>query len=84
MGITELTAAAIIIYLFYLLFVKGIIWPILLSVICIGGGRMLIEKWLPATNATVATFLNYNIPLSVFIACLITLMGFAVILGKDE
>jgi hypothetical protein len=75
MGFTEITAIAILGYLFYVLFIRGIAWPILSFVFVVYGGRLLIGHWMPKSNETIMTFMGHNVSYAAFVAALIYLLA---------
>jgi hypothetical protein len=83
MSIAGIVALAVIGWLFYILFIKGIIWPILLFVFGILGGKALILAWFPATIKTGMIFIGYNISVAALIATAITILGIGYIMEKN-
>lgn len=75
----EIIGLGIIIYLFYYLFIKGAIWPILLFIIGVGGGRMLVKQYIPITNTAAITLSGYNITWATVICFIIVTLALGVV-----
>ena len=80
----EIAILALLGWLFYVLFVKGAVWPILLFIIATCGGSMLVEQYFPATKGTVATFMSFHVSWAAFICALIVILAIGVIMGDNE
>jgi len=75
MGFPEITAIVVLGYLFYLLFIRGIAWPIISFVFVVYGGKLLIAHWVPKSAETIMTFMGYNVSYAAFFAALIYLLA---------
>ena len=62
-------------YIFYVLFIKGIIWPLLGFIFGTYGGELIIKHIFPSSGAIIMIFISYNISWAEFIAAIITLMS---------
>jgi hypothetical protein len=83
MSIAGVVALAIIGWLFYVLFIKGLMWPILLFAFGILGGKTLMLAWFPSSIKTAMTFMNYNISWAALIAVVITMLGVGYLMEKN-
>lgn len=68
---------AVIGYLLYIFFIKGMIWGILILIFGIFGGKLLILSVFSHSSATIMTFMNYDISCATFFATIITVLGLA-------
>ena len=80
MTIITLVVAA---FIFYLLFIKGFIFPILSLLMCYFAG-LEIEKYFPQTKLVVATVMHYNISLAMVAAILIFFMSVGFFINAKE
>lgn len=83
MSIAGIVALAIIGWLFYVLFIKGLMWPILLFAFGVLGGKTLILAWFPATIKTGMIFIGYNISIAALVATVITILGIGYLMEKN-
>lgn len=74
---------AVLGYLFYVLFIKGVAWPILTFLICVYAGPLLITRWIPSSSATIMTFMGYSVSYAAFISGLVCILGIGYFM-KDE
>lgn len=74
----------IALYLFYLLFFEGKIWPLLLVSLSFISGKYMIEHFFPITTKSIATFLSYNISYASFISFCIVIMGVSYFIKENE
>jgi hypothetical protein len=81
--VATLGTLAVMGYLFYLLFIKGVAWPILGFIFGVYGGKLLIQHLIPASSATIITFLSYEVSWAAFIAGIISLLAIGYFM-KDE
>lgn len=73
-----LVLIALVLYLFYLLFIKGIGFGILLCIFGAIGGKMLISFFFPQTNAIAFTFdigHKYGMSWASILSLLIVVLG---------
>jgi hypothetical protein len=83
-----LGTVAIIGYLFYLLFIKGIVWPILLFAFGVYGGSRLIERFIASSKAVLVELSigdgHYYFSWSICVAALISLLGIGYFMKDDK
>lgn len=77
----EIATLAIVGYILYQLFIKGAIWPILLFVIGIGGGKILVKQWFPITAKTAIAAMGCNISYAAVICFFIVVLAIGVVSG---
>jgi len=68
----------------YLLFIKGILWKLILFAAGWGYLYITLEKYFPASKATFMNVLGANIPWSVFVPSIIVILAMATTRVKED
>lgn len=74
----------IILLAVYLLFVKGLLWKLILFAAGWGYLYITLEKYVPSSKQTVLTFLNCNVSWSAFVPSLIVILAMATTRVQDD
>jgi hypothetical protein len=72
-----LVSLAIIGYILYLLFIKGMAWGIIIFCAGIYGIRLGLLTLIPESQKTIMTFASYDVSYAGFFATIITILGLA-------
>jgi len=72
-----IVSLAIIGYLLYLLFIKGMAWGIILFCAGIYGIRLGLLTLIPESQKTILTFASSDVSYAAFFATIITILGLA-------
>lgn len=72
-----LASLAIIGYLLYILFVKGVFWGLCIFCAGIYGIRLGLLTLIPESQKTIMTFASYDVSYAAFFATIITILGLA-------
>jgi hypothetical protein len=72
-----LVSLAIIGYILYVLFVKGVFWGIAVLIGGIYGIRLGLLTLVPESQKTIMTFLSYDVSYAAFFATIATILGLA-------
>jgi hypothetical protein len=79
-----LITLAIIGFLFYYLFIRGVGYVLIFFAFGLFGGGTLISNHFPETKTTVMTFMQYQISWAYFIAFIISVLALGFFLSKLE
>lgn len=79
---TVLIIIAVLFWIFYYLFIKGVIYPVLFLIFGIYGGKLIILDIFPTSNQTILTFATYNISYATFTAALISVLAIGFLMEK--